>query len=463
MPFDLTTLLSQRRGDKYRLYARYINPVKAGIVETGGYKCDYTRAEGCYVYDRTGSRYLELLGGMGVFALGCNNPVVKTALIDAIAADIPGFLKMDCDLLTGLLAESLIKSSRQRFGGCFFANSGTESVEAALKFARFASGRQRILYCHRAFHGLTYGSLSLNGNPAWRDGFGPLLPACDEVVFGDSVGLESELSKGNVAAFVVEPIQGEGVHLPPPDYLGSVERLCRQHGALFVADEIQTGMGRTGRFLAVEHWGVTPDMVTLSKGLSGGYIPIGVVLMKKDLFDRLSTAGVAHGSTFQGNALAMTAGLAALHVMTEEGLIERTERMGSRLVEALTPFVGRYELLKEVRGKGLMIGIEFSPPSTTRLKCAYHIVESVQRGLFFRLMLVHLFRKHRMIVGVGAPNVIKLLPPLVIGEVELNEFVQAFENWLSDLHSFPGEFWDFAMTLAGKAANARLDLRGKPE
>jgi ornithine--oxo-acid transaminase len=197
---------------------------------------------------------------------------LREALKSVLDADFPNLVHMDVSTLAGILAERLL-SYVPYLDRVFFLNSGSEAVEAAIKFARAATGRPGIIYCEHAFHGLSCGALSLNGCDIFRNGFEPLLPNCVRVPFNDLVGLERALHSKSIAAFIVEPIQGKGVNMPIGYYLGAAADLCRKHGTLFVADEVQTGLGRTGRFLAVEHWNVEPDIVLLAKTLSGGHVP----------------------------------------------------------------------------------------------------------------------------------------------------------------------------------------------
>ena len=280
----------------------------------------------------------------------------------------------------------------------FFSNSGTEAVEAAIKFARAATRRSGIVYCSHAFHGLTYGSLSLNGDQNFRAGFGPLVPDCIEVAFNDLAALEQALASRTVAAFFVEPIQGKGVILPDDGYLQGAFELCRKYGTLFVADEIQTGLGRTGRFLASEHWGIEPDMVLLAKALSGGHVPVGAVLTHKWVFDKVFNSmvrAVVHGSTFSKNDLAMAAGLATLQVIESERLIERSAQLGERLLRSFEEMSRRHELIRSVRGKGLMIGVEFGPPRSARLRASWNLLETASSGLFCQLIVIPLFNDHK--------------------------------------------------------------------
>src|SRR5271166_2994466 len=243
--------------------------------------------------------------------IGRNHPSVREALKAVLDSELPNLVQMGVSVLSGVLAERLLEFV-PHLDKVFFSNSGAEAVEAAIKFARAATRRPGIVYCGHGFHGLSYGALSLMGDKTFRTGFEPLVPDCVEIPFNDLPALEQALAARNVAAFVVEPIQGKGVNMPDQAYLKRAAELCRRHGTLFVADEIQTGLGRTGRFLATEHYGVEPDVVLLAKALSGGHVPVGAVLMRKrvfdTVFDRMDRA-VVHGSTFGKNDLAMAAGI----------------------------------------------------------------------------------------------------------------------------------------------------------
>src|SRR6266508_2226317 len=284
MTLDIASLFARREQERYALHARFLNEQMVRVLRTIGYDAGFCRGEGQYLYDRSGTQYLDLLSGFGVFAIGRNHPTVREALKSVLDAELPNLVQMDVPPLAGVLAERLL--GRVPFlDKVFFANSGAESVEAAIKFSRAATGRSGILYCEHAFHGLSYGALSLNGDEIFRKGFEPFLPECTAIPFNDLDALEKALSSRQVAAFIVEPIQGKGVNLPSDTYLKEAVSLCRRAGTLFVADEIQTGLGRTGRFLAVEHWGVEPDMVLLSKSLSGGHVPVAAALTRKYTYD----------------------------------------------------------------------------------------------------------------------------------------------------------------------------------
>jgi ornithine--oxo-acid transaminase len=313
------------------------------------------------------------------------------------------------------------------------ANTGTEAVEGAIKLARAATGRARILYAEHAFHGLTMGSLSLNGDDNFREGFGPFVPDCVAVPFGQIGALRAALARGDVAAFIVEPIQGKGVNIPVDGYLAAAQAACREHGALFVCDEVQTGLGRTGRFFALEHWGLDPDMICVAKALSGGFVPVGGVLVSSAVRDGVFDAmerGVRHGSTFGGNDLAAAAGLATLRVIEREGLVARAAELGELLLSLTRPLVDRYEIVRDVRGMGLMWAIELGPPAGGRRRALWNAIERAQPGLVAQLLVVPLFARHRIFCQVAGHrmNVVKALPALVIEEAEIRRFAAALED-----------------------------------
>ena len=459
MTLDLARLLSGEGPDKYDLHYRYLNTQLIRVLRTIGFDRNYVRGQNQYLYDQDGHAHLDLLSGFGTFAVGRNHPTVIAALQEVLGGDLPGLVQLDVSVLSGVLARQLLSflPGQEKI---FFCNSGAEAVEAGIKFARMATGRSRIIYCDHAFHGLTYGALSLNGDSTFRHGFEPFLPGCVSVPFNDLARLEEELGRGDVAAFVVEPIQGKGVNMPSDDYLPEAAALCRKHGALFVADEVQTGLGRTGRFLALEHWGVEADIVLLAKALSGGFVPVGAVASKKWIYDRVfdrMDRAVVHGSTFAKNDLAMAAGIATLDVLRSERLIERAAAMGENIMADLQAMIPRYDLLKQVRGKGLMIGVEFGSPRSLALKTAYTLMEQARKGLFSQLIVIPLMKDHRILSQVAGDglNVIKLLPPLTIDETDRTWIRGAFDAVIADAHRVPGAVWDLGRTLVANGIKAR--------
>jgi ornithine--oxo-acid transaminase len=424
-------LLETRAGEDYDLYARTINPQRMRVLRTIGFDRTWARAEGQYLYDAAGQRYLDLLGGFGMFNVGRNNPRVRAALVEALELDIPGSVQLGVSLLPGLLAERLLALTPPRLEKVLFTSSGTEAVEAALKLGRAATGRSRVLSTEQSFHGLTLGSLSATGDTHFRDRFGPLLPDFDLIPFGDLDVLERELARDDVAVFLVEPVQGKGVNLPPAGYLEGAQGLCRRHGTLFAVDEVQTGFGRTGRMFAFERWNLEPDLVTVAKSLSGGYVPVGALLMAQAVYDSVFDSlehSFSHGSTFAPNDLAMAAGLAALDELDREQLVDRSERLGELLLERTAPLVEEHAVVKDARGLGLMWALEFAEPESGSL--AWRVMERVQTGLFAQLVVVPLFARHRILSQVAGHDlpVLKILPPLVVTEQDLDDFAEALDD-----------------------------------
>jgi ornithine--oxo-acid transaminase len=281
------------------------------------------------------------------------------------------------------------------------------------------------------FHGLTLGSLSVNGDPHFVDRFGPLLPGCSQVPLGDLDALERELRSEDVALFLVEPVQGKGVNLPPAGYLREAQALCRRYGTLFAVDEVQTGLGRTGKLFAFEHWSLEPDLVTVAKSLSGGYVPVGALLMSARVYDGVFDSlehSVSHGSTFAPNDLAMAAGLATLRELDEQQLVQRAARLGEVLLERTQALVEEHEVVRDVRGLGLMWAMEFGEPESGSF--AWRVMERMQTGLFAQLVVVPLFTRHRILSQVAGHDlpVLKGLPPLVLDEQDIDTFVGALDD-----------------------------------
>lgn len=455
-PLDLESLLNAHQSDALELIHQYMNPAFAKVLRTIGYDIRYTRGQGPYLYDDQGRRYIDCLGGYAVFNCGRNHPVIRQALKQAMDLDLPNLIKMGTARLSGILAKQLVELAPDELDTAFFTNSGAEGIETAMKYARAATGRARILYCKKSFHGLTLGSLSINGNAEFREGFGPLLEPCAAVPFNDLPALERELTKGGVAGFIVEPIQGKGVNIPNDPYLPGAAELCRKHGALFIADEVQTGFGRTGKMFACEHWNLEPDILVTAKGLSGGYVPVGAVLSKrwihKKVFSSMDRC-VVHSTTFGQNDLAMAAGLATLHVLQHERLVENAAAMGQRLVDGLRALASKYELIKEVRGKGLMVALEFGPPKSLSLKLGWSLLHKLDQSLFCQAVLIPLLTEHRVLAQVAGHHldVIKLIPPLVLNAADVDAVVRAFDTVIGNCHKFPGPVWEVGKRLSRQA------------
>jgi ornithine--oxo-acid transaminase len=387
-----------------------------------------------------------------MFNVGRNNPRVRAALVEALELELPGSVQLGVSPLPPLLAEDLLRRTPPRLERVLFTSSGAEAVEAALKLGRAATGRSRVVATEHGFHGLTLGALSANGNAEFTARFQPLLPGFAHVPFGDLDRLEDELRREDVALFVVEPVQGKGVNLPPPGYLEGAQALCRRYGTLFCADEVQTGFGRTGRMFAFEHWGLDPDLVTVAKSLSGGYVPVGALLASKAVheavFDSMENA-FSHGSTFAPNELAMAAGLATLRELDERALVDRSARLGERLLELTRPLMERHDVVADVRGLGLLWAIEFAEPPGGRR--SYRLLDRVRPGLFAQLVVVPLFRDHRILAQVAGHGlaVIKGLPPLTVDEDDLVGLADALDAAIEGSDRVPRAFAKLALAAAG--------------
>jgi ornithine--oxo-acid transaminase len=460
----LRDLLQQHEGGEFELYARTINPQFVRLLQTIGFDRRWARGEGAYLYDAEGTRYLDLLGGFGMYNVGRNNARVRDAIAEALELDTPGKVQLGISPLPALLAGELLTRAPSSLGRVLFTSSGTEAVEAALKLGRAATGRSKVVSCEHGFHGLTLGSLSAAGDAAFTDRFGPLLPGFSRVPFDDLDALEAALGADDVAVFVVEPIQGHGPYLPSPGYLQGAQELCRRHGTLFCVDEVQTGFGRTGRMLALDHFGLEPDLVTVAKALSGGYVPIGALLMSVQVYDAVFDSlehAFAHGSTFAPNDLAMAAGLATLQELDDEQLPERAARLGELLLERTKPLVDRYDVVKDVRGLGLIWAIEFEEPSGGSR--SWRMLERIQSGLFAQLVVVPLFDEHRILTQVAGhdSNVIKILPPLVLSEDDVDWFVGALDETVARAQKLPRAMVRFALKAARANRPGRLATRAR--
>jgi acetylornithine/succinyldiaminopimelate/putrescine aminotransferase len=450
--FDLKGLLAGA-GDEHERWARTINPQFVRVLRTIGFDRTWGTADGPYLYDTAGNRYLDMLGGFGMYNVGRNNARVRAALIEALELETPGSVQLGVTALPGLLAEALLARAPSRLERVLFTSTGTEAIEAALKLGRAATKRSRVLSVDHGFHGLTLGSLSANSNAEFTSRFGPLLPGFDRVPHGDLDALEQALQSEDVALFLVEPVQGKGVHLPPAGYLEGAQALCRKYGTLFCVDEVQTGFGRTGKMFAFEHWGLEPDLVPVAKSLSGGYVPVGALMMSRAVhgavFDSMENA-FSHGSTFAPNELAMAAGLATLHELDEQDLVARSARLGDRLLELTRPLVEEFDVVREVRGLGLMWAIEFGEPEKSG-RLSWRMIERMQPGLFAQFVVAPLFSKHKILSQVAGHRmaVLKALPPLVVSDEDIDYFVNSLRATIRRAQRMPTSLTRFALTAAG--------------
>jgi putrescine aminotransferase len=374
------------------------------------------RDSGVYTYDNHGKRYLDCLGGYGIFNVGHRHPKV----INAVRAQLDQVCLHSQDLLNpwaAHLAEQLAKLAPGKLQYSFFCNSGTEAVEGAIKLARLYTGKTEIISTKNSYHGVSMGALSATGREVFRQPFEPLLSGFVHVPFGDADAIEEAITK-HTAAVILEPIQGEGgIHVPPAGYLKKVRRITKKHGVLLILDEVQTGLGRTGRMFACEHEGVTPDILCLAKALSGGVVPIGCFMSTSKIWKSFESNPSIHNSTFGGNPLACTAASACLDVLTEEHLPARSAVMGNHFMRRLSQLQKRYpKFIDDVRGRGLLIGLEFA---------SKELREAVQVELFHRGVLVA--------ATMNANRTVRIEPPLIITESQINFMVDTLESILDDV------------------------------
>ncbi len=372
--------------------------------------------EGAYIYDQEGRALLDFLGGYGVFSLGHRHPKVVAAVIDQLGR-MPLSGKAFFSGVAADLAERLASVAPSGLEYVFYCNSGAEAVEAALKFACVTTGRTHIVSTTGGYHGKTFGALSVTGRDKYRKPFEAFISPATFVPFGDARAAAAAIDT-STAAMIVEPIQGEGgIQVPPDGYLTELRRACDRAGAMLIVDEVQTGLGRTGKLFACEYEGVHPDLMTLAKCLGGGVMPIGAVMGTAKVWEAVfSENPLLHTSTFGGGGLACAAGLAALQVIEEEGLVERSAKMGEILLTELRKAcTGHGDLVAEVRGRGLMVGLEFKMDEVGELVVA----QLLKRNVVVAYTL-------------NNPRVLRFEPPLIIGEKEIATVAKAVGEALAE-------------------------------
>ena len=410
--------------DVARKYQDYVNPTALNLLRLAGFDRVEHSGSGAIISDIEGNDYIDCLGGYGVFSLGHANEEI----VDAVYAQLrqlPLSSKTFLNKPLADLAEQLALLTPGDLQYSFFCNSGAEAVEGALKFARMATGRPAFISTHGSYHGKTLGALSASGRDKYKDPFRPLLETFHFVPFGDIAALEATIDD-TIAAVILEPIQGEnGIFVAPDGYIQAVRKLCDQHGALLILDEVQTGLGRTGRLFACEHSGVTPDILTLAKALGGGVMPIGAIVGTKAVWDKVFTVNpYLHTSTFGGNQAACTAALKTLEIIQRDALVARAEVAGERLMSGLTGVKADFPgILVDVRGRGLMIGVEFADADVGKL-----VIGSLVKG------------------GVVAaytlnnPEVMRFEPPLIITDEQIDRVVSVFRDAVLEIQQMLEEF-----------------------
>lgn len=440
---DIDSAMNMARDEIISNHKKYGNSGFTNILCMLGIDKKFVRAEGSYVWDDRGNKYLDFLSGFGSLSLGHNHPGVVKAIQKV--ETLPNILPVSAGIMSGALARNLAAITPGNLERVFFGNSGCEAVEGALKLARAATGKTGIVYTENSFHGKSLGALSVTGKEKYRKPFLPLLPETRQVSFGDIAALEEALKNRDIAALIVEPIQGEsGIIIPPKGYLAEAKQLCSKYGALLIDDEVQTGFGRTGKMFACEYDEITPDVMCLAKALGGGVMPIGAFITTDSIWQK-AFGGMQkwslHTSTFGGNTRACAVGIATIQVMIEEHLPEAAMEKGKYLIEKLEILKEKHKVIKEVRGKGLLIGVEFEEPTRGMMKTVtLGAVNALSREYLAALVAVELILKSGVITAYTAnnPNVIRLEPPLNVSYEDIDYALDSLDKALGRLKSFSG-------------------------
>jgi acetylornithine/succinyldiaminopimelate/putrescine aminotransferase/predicted amino acid dehydrogenase len=432
-------------------YIRYVNPYTGFILSQLDLDKQFVRGEGCYLYDDRGERYLDFIAQYGAVPFGYNPPDIWNALLDLRETQVPSLVQPSALTVAGELAERLIETAPPGLRYVTFASTGAEAIEVAIKICWAATGRRGILSTENSFHGKTLGALSATGRRVYQEAFGPPAPGFSHIPFGDVDALENALNekKDYYAAFIVEPVQGEGGIITAPEgYLRRVSEICRREKVLLVVDEVQTGLGRTGKLFACEHEGVTPDVMTLAKALGGGLMPIGACLCTEAAYTR--EFALSHSSTFAGNALACQAGIATLELLKKDDqfIVRQVAENGMHLKSEILRLQNQYpSVIKSVRGIGYLLGIQFDLDSSY---CSQGWLGYLADQEVFNYVLTSYLlnvEKVRVAPTANAGDVLRIEPPLVAGKRECDAFVEALERVLKLLSQ--GETARLVAHLAG--------------
>lgn len=422
-------------------HRKFINPELVNLMGVLNFDKCFVKAQGVSLWDKDGEEYLDFLGGYGALNLGHNHPEIDAA-VDSVK-EFPNLLQAALNPLAGALARNLALFTPGELQYTFFGNSGTEAIEGALKLARASTGRTKFISCEGSFHGKTFGALSITGREKYRKPFAPLLPGVEFIPFGDAGALERALSQKDVAAFIVEPIQGEGGIIVPPDgYLRKVRDICTTYNTLLIVDEIQTGFGRTGKCFACEEEGIVPDILCLSKSFGGGVMSLAAYTTTEKVWKKAYGSiekATLHTSTFGGNSRAVAAGIATLEILFREDLPRQAAEKGEYLMEKLRQLQKKYPFLKEVRGRGLMIGIEFAQPEKGLLnRLTGGTLEKLAGEYLGAMVAGELLNKYRIVTAytLNNPNVIRLEPPLVVSYEQLDTLLAALDGICSKNRGF---------------------------
>ena len=454
---DFKARLDEYLHSSAHLGKKHVHPRMIKMFEAGGMTAVFARGQGQYLYDGNDNRYLDLLSGGGVYFMGRNQPEINDTLRQVLELDLPNLTLANASLLGGLLAEKLIEKAGPHFGKVIYANTGTETAEVCIRFARYVTRRRRFLYLDNAFHGRTYGAISLCGSQALKAGTHPMMPTTTPIAPNDLKQLRRELRYGDVAAFFVEPVQGMTCTVMEAEYLREAEALCREYGTLFICDEVQTGLARTGDWFRSTGVGARPDMLSVSKTLSGGQVPVSAVLISDEVYNKVYEkfqSGPFYFSTFAENNLAMAAAIATIEFLEAHDAPNRALEIEKLVRDGVAELASRYDVIDRVEGRGCMLAIYFKDSANLRLKAEQAILKSADSAAFAAAVNVELYNKHRIVVqipGVGA-NAIKILPPVVTTDEDIADFLNALDETLGAMYKGRGP----AMALGQTSVEAAI-------
>lgn len=441
------------------LSKRNVHPRLQKMFEMGGMGAQFTRADGQYLWDAEGNRYLDFLSGGGVYLMGRNHPKVNEALMDVLSMNLPNMTVVNASALGGLLAGKLMEKAGARFSKVVYANSGSEATEVALRFARQVTNRRRFLFMEGAFHGRSYGAISVCGFDEMRTGVAPAMPTCTPVVPGDLRQLRRELKTGDVAAMIFEPIQGMTGEPIDIAYLREAEALCEQYGTLLIADEVQAGLCRGGEWFMSTAAGVRPHILTTSKALSGGAVPVAAVLVDEGVYDKVYSgfsSGLMYFSTFAENNLAMAAGLATMELLEEMDAPTLAKEKGDYLIRGLNDIRERYDCIDRITGKGLMLTIYLKDSASPALAAQQKTMMAIDKGAFAAAVNVDLFKRQKIVVQIPGPgvNAVKILPPVISTQEDLDYFLNSFEDTIAQFYGRNGPVVSLGRGLVENAAKS---------
>lgn len=444
MSFDMKAMIQEHIHSSDHLSKKHVHPRLSGMLQLGGFNTVFTRAEGPYLYDQNGRKYLDLLAGGGVHFIGRNNPVVMQALRDVTELDAPNLCVVNSSILGGLLAEKLINMAGGGIGKVQFANSGTEATDVSMRYARYLTRRRRFLYLEGAFHGRSFAAISVCGFSQMKEGMDPLMPTVTPLRLNDIEQLRRELSKGDVAGLLYEAVQGMTCEVVDPAWLKEAEKLCNEYGTMLIADEVQTGLGRLGEtWFACTQYGVKPDMINVSKTLSGGQAPISCTMVKDSVYEKVF-AKFKHGpiyfSTFAENNLSMAAGLATLHVLEQMDARKRATEISERFRTGLYALAEKYDCIDRITGKGLMIAVYFKDSAKKRLRVQQEVMGAVEPGAFAAGVNIDMYREKGIITQLPGPDLsaIKILPPVTLSDADVDWFLSSFDELLASYYGASG-------------------------